>query len=331
MAGPRADRSLRRADLIALGVSADELRGRRWRAPFYGVRTPAASDLNDPALQRILDAVELVPDGAALGGWAAGRLLGVPELDGRLGPRIEPVLVLVPDRAQHVSARPGVRFFRSSLDEGDVTEVHGIRVTRPVRTMFDLVRTSRRPEEALVAADLVARWLGPTADDVLRYADAHRRFRGVPLVRAVAPLVDPLSRSPGESRFRYLWVVEAGLARPVCNAYVVNAAGTVVAMPDLLDPAVGLVGEYDGATHRELASHTEDNVREESFEAMGLVVVRATSLDLGPYRRRTVQRVREHHGRAAANRAMAQSWGWRPGRIWTPLRPPFDMGGEWWK
>jgi hypothetical protein len=330
MAQARADRSLRRVDLLDLGVSADELRGRRWRAPFYGVHSPAASDLNDPTLQRILDAVELVPDGGALGGWAAGRLLGVPELDGGLSPRKEPVLVLVPDRAQHVSPRPGVRFFRSTLDEGDMTDVHGIRVTRPVRTMFDLVRTSRRPEEALVAADLVARWLGPTADDLLRYADAHRRFRGVPVVRSVAPLVDPLSRSPGESRFRYLWVVEAGLPVPVCNAYVVDATGVVVAMPDLLDPVAGLVGEYDGATHRELASHTEDNVREESFEAMGLVVVRATSLDLGPYRQRTVHRVREHRARAVANQAGTPSWGWRPGRIWTPAGPSVDLG-EWWK
>lgn len=319
---------MRRADLLALGVSADELRGPRWRAPFYGVRAPAAVDLNDPALQRILDAVELVPDGGALGGWAAGRLLGVPELDGGLRPRQEPVLVLVPDRAQHVSARPGVRFFRTAVDEGDVTQLHGIRVTRPVRTMFDEVRTRRRPEDALVAADLVARWLGPTGDDLLRYANAHPRFRGVPLVRAIAPLVDPLSRSPGESRLRYLWVVEAGLPRPLCNPYVVDAFGTVVAMPDLLDPEAGMVGEYDGAIHRELASHTEDNVREESFEAMGLLVVRATSLDLGPHRSRTIRRVREHHVRATASPVVSRSWGWRPGRIWTPAASPLDLAAS---
>ena len=321
---------MRRADLLALGVSVDELRGRRWRTPFYGVRAPAAVDLNDPSLQRILDVMELVPAGGALGGWAAGRLLGVPELDGGLRTRQAPVLVLVPDRAQHVSGRPGVRFFRTSLDEADVTEVQGIRVTRPVRTMFNEVRTSRRPEDALVAADLVARRLGPTGDDLLRYAHTHPRFRGVPLVRATARLVDPLSRSPGESRFRYLWVVEAGLPRPVCNAYVVDTDGTVVAMPDLLDPVAGMVGEYDGATHRELASHTEDNVREESFEAMGLVVARATSLDLGPYRSRTIRRLREHHARASAHQAVPRSWGWRPGRIWTPAVTPLDLG-DWWK
>ena len=150
-------------------------------------------------------------------------------------------------------------------------------------------------------------------------------------MRAIAPLVDPLSRCPGESRLRYLWVVEAGLPTPHCNAYVVDAFGTVVAMPDLLDPEAGMVGEYDGATHRELASHTEDNVREESFEAMGLVVVRATSLDLGPHRDRTIRRVREHHVRATANQAVPRSWGWRPGRIWTPAVTPLDLGGEWWK
>jgi hypothetical protein len=85
-----------------------------------------------------------------------------------------------------------------------------------------------------------------------------------------------------------------------------------VGMPDLLLVAVGLIGEYDGAHHRDLAAHTLDNAREEDFEGLGLVVVRATSLDLGQRRSLTIRRLVTGYDRARAI-AGASVWGWRPG------------------
>lgn len=257
--------------------------------------------------------------------WAAGRLLGAVELDGRgrSGQGCEPVLIGVPSYVRHVAPRAGVRFVRSRFAPCDVVEVRGIPVTAAVRTTFDLMRW-HRPEDALVLGDLMARWTGVAPDEVLAYAEGHRRYRGVPIVRRMAPMVDAAARSTGESRLRYLWVVEAGLPVPVCNPYVVDPAGTIVGMSDLLDPEIGLAGEYDGSTHRDLEEHTADNTREEAFEDLGLVVVRATSLDVGPQRSRTVDRL--HDGRRRAidiTRRGARSWGWAPSRRW---RPRADLG-----
>jgi len=311
MALPQPQASLRTTDLLALGVSPKELRGPRWRTPFRGVHTPSVALPVSPA-QRVLDAAELVPAGGAIGGWAAGWLLGATDLDGRgrSGREREDILIVVPPR-HHPASREGIRFVRTPLAERDVTMVDGLVVTTALRTGFDLARSTDL-EEGLVATDVLCRQLGLAPTDLLEYALRHPRLEGSPVARAVLALTDPRSRSTGESRLRYIWVVVAGLPRPQCNAYVVDEEGTVVAMPDLLDDGTGLVGEYDGSTHREAAEHTEDNNREEGMEDLGLVVVRATSIDVGPRRERTVARLLT--GQARAGAVTARHWGWRPGR-----------------
>lgn len=315
----------RTAEAHSLGVTRGELAGPRWQAPFRGLWRPAVLDARRP-IQRIHDAAGLVPPGGALGGWAAAHLLGATELDGRgrSGLAREDVLILAP-RPHHQCSREGVRFLRSRLDHDDVVEVGGTPVTSPVRTAFDLARGST-VENGLVALDVLCRQLGLSPGRVQAYADRHRRFRGLPVARAVIELADPRSRSGGESRLRFVWVVEARLARPHCNAYVVDVEGTVVAMPDLLDDGSGLAGEYDGSTHRTLAEHTRDNAREEAMEELGLVVVRATSLDLGRFRTQTVARLKDGHRRAAAT--TARSWGWRPSPLLgAAARGPVSSGG----
>lgn len=305
--------SLRTTDLLALGVTPKELRGPRWRTPFRGVHTPAVASPTSPA-QRVRDAAELVPAGGAIAGWAAGWLLGATDLDGRgrSGREVEDLVVFVP-RGHHPTSRPGIRFVRSQLADDDITFVDGIVVTNAIRTAFDLARRGSI-EDGLVATDVLCRQLHLAPAHVLHYTERHRRLRGSPIARMVLSLTDPRSRSTGESRLRYIWVVEAGLPRPQCNAYVVDEDGTVVAMPDLLDDATGLAAEYDGSSHREATEHTEDNNREESMEGLGLVVVRATSIDVGPRRDRTVTRLMA--GQARARSVSTRSWGWRQSPEW---------------
>lgn len=100
-----------------LGVSPKELRGRRWRSPYRGVAVPATPAAGFP-LQRIYDAAELLPSGAALGGWAAAYLQRATDLDGRgRGWETEPVPIVVP---QHLSIRPrpGIVLWRNGLADG---------------------------------------------------------------------------------------------------------------------------------------------------------------------------------------------------------------------
>ena len=111
----RPQASLRTTERLALGVTPKELRGPRWRTPFRGVHTPAVASPTPPA-QRVLDAAELVPAGGAIGGWAAGWLLGATDLDGpgRSGRETEEVVVVVP-RGHHPTPRPGIRFIRCQV------------------------------------------------------------------------------------------------------------------------------------------------------------------------------------------------------------------------
>ncbi len=48
---------------------------------------------------------------------------------------------------------------------------------------------------------------------------------------------------------RMIWVVDAGLPRPLCNMPIFDRHGRHIGTPDLLDPVAGVVGEYDGALH----------------------------------------------------------------------------------
>jgi hypothetical protein len=88
------------------------------------------------------------------------------------------------------------------------------------------------------------------------------------------------------------------LPKPAVNVAVLDSYGAFAGIPDLLDEASGLVGEYDGGQHRELVQHTNDNAREERLESLGLVVVRATSVDLKSRRKQLVARLRRGYQRA---------------------------------
>lgn len=295
----------------ALGVTRGELAGRRWRAPLRGVQVPAGPGA-DLALQRIHEVAELLPPGAAIGGWAAAHLLGAAELDGggRDGRGREPVPVVLPPPLS-IRRRSGLRLWRSALEPGAVVQVDGIACTCAIRTGFDLARHSRLPD-GVVALDVLGRRLGLAPGDVLAHARSHRRWRGLPMLRRAVRLSDPRARSPGETRLRLIWVVDAGLPVPEVNPDVLDHDGHLLGTVDLLDPACGLVGEYDGAHHRDAEAHALDNAREEWLEHAGLVVVRAGNLDVARDRRRTVLRLQTAWRRAAARDRSRDRWTHRP-------------------
>jgi hypothetical protein len=306
--------ALRSVEALALNVTPGQLAGPGWQSPHRGVQLPVGSDPDAP-LQRIYAAAELLPDDGALGGWAAGYLLGAKDLDGRgfSGKAREALPLLLPPRL-HLSPREGITYWRCALSPADVITVGGLRVSSPVRTTFDIARRSRSLERAVVALDAMARQAGVDPASVRAYLEHRSRLHGLPRLRQALALADPRARSVGESRLRVLWVRDAGLGAPQSNPYVIDGDGRVVGMPDLLLSDCGLVGEYDGGQHRDLVTHTQDNAREEDFEGIGLVVVRATSLDLGPLRHETVARLLRGYARALAAPSGA-SWAWRPGRL----------------
>jgi hypothetical protein len=113
------------------------------------------------------------------------------------------------------------------------------------------------------------------------------------------------------------------------NAPIFDPAGRLVGVADLLHEDSGLVIEYDGAGHREARQHHTDNVREESFEELGLVVVRVGGLDLftGPDLDRRIMAARRRGERRDRH---ADRWTTDPPRWWTGSRSADRWGHPPW-
>lgn len=291
---------IRTTALRSMGVSRRETDGPLWQSLAHGVRGWAGLDAVDPDV-RIRTLVESQPAGVVLGGWMALRVSGLTVMDGLAGPAggsLVPGLVHV-GPAGRTRPRPLVHVHRGELDPDEIVEIDGLRVLSGTAAVVGIAQRYGI-EEGLVAADAAWR-AGLTDRQRLRtYVAGLTGARGVRGARTVVELADPRAVSPPESRLRFIWVVEACLPVPLVNPTVVDLDGFVVGEPDLLDPEAAYVGEYDGAHHRELTRHTDDNTREEGFEALNLTVGRATVLDIWPGRARLVRRLRAGHLRGLA-------------------------------
>jgi hypothetical protein len=194
--------------------------------------------------------------------------------------------------------------------------VEGIPITTPVRTAFDLARHGPLVR-GVTALDVLARGRPEFLEAVAAYVDDRPGWRGVPTAREALRLASPRSRSPRETVFRVFWVVECRLPAPEVNACIRDGTGFLLGMGDLLDVTSGLLGEYDGAGHRQEAQHAADNAREEGLEEGGLTVVRVSNIDLEGHRVRTRQRLLT--GRRRALRASRGDWTWSPGPMPQPV------------
>jgi hypothetical protein len=294
------------AELVRSDVTMGMLRGPSWRATARGWYVPADVDHAHPD-QRIMEAAALLPRTGAIGGWAAARVLGAKVLDGRgmWGGGEEPVLLCL--GAGQIRKHPRISINRSSLPEHDVRMVAGVRVTSPLRTTFDGLRMAPRLEDAVAFGDLMLHRRLVDPAELVAYIGDHPKWEGVVLARRALTMLDAGSRNPWESRFRVLWMVDAGLPRPQCNVPLRDEFGDLLGIVDLLDEAAGVVGEFDGGGHRNIGTHTYDNLREETLEDHGLVVVRATSVDFG-HRARTAGRIMRAYARAARNDQAQRRW-----------------------
>lgn len=286
-----------------------------------GVHVVLGTDLTDPDVRTEV-AVAAAPSAVTLGGWAAARLHerlatnhrgreqgaalvfdGLTQGPGSWGP--DPVLLLAPPEVR-LTPGPGRRLVRSRVDAGERVDIAGLTVTSPLRTAFDIARLSTEAD-AVVGLDRL-RALGLVDGGELRDLLTQRRgWRGVRAARRVLDLSADRVESPQESRLRLLWLA-AGLPEPQCNPVVVDRTGAFVARVDVLDPSSGLVGEYDGAVHSSAANRSADAERQERLESIGLVVVRATAVDLATHRARAgwQARARAAHQRALARRPTAE-------------------------
>jgi hypothetical protein len=214
---------------------------------------------------------------------------------------------------------PGIEYRRAALRPGEVDVVHDLPVTSLLRTAVDLACWAGSVTEATVCLDLLLR--AGLAQAALAAGAPQGRRGAVPARKAIA-LARRGSRSPGETRLRLLYGEEFDAAPMLLNPTLLDGSGRFVAMPDLFDSDAGLALEYDGASweseraagHRDERQHREDNVREEAIERLGVIVLRASAADLGPYRRQTAYRMRQARAEALGRDRGRDRWIVRPSR-----------------
>lgn len=115
-----------------------------------------------------------------------------------------------------------------------------------------------------------------------------------------------------------IWEIDAGWGRPLTNRAIHDATGAFLGTPDLLDPVRGVVGEYDGADHRDRDRHVIDVRREDLFRRAGLEYVAVVGPDLAD-RQRVVDRIH-----AAGQRAGRVPQRWQLGPPPIPLDALLD-------
>lgn len=136
----------------------------------------------------------------------------------------------------------------------DLTAVHGITVTTPLRTALDLGRLQPTRDLRLHGMDTMLALGTFSHEELLAEVPRFARRRGVVVLRALAPLADGGSASFGESALRLRWY-DAGLPRPRTQIPVV-VDGRVVFLLDMGLEELLFAAEYDGAdwhsTHQQL-------------------------------------------------------------------------------
>lgn len=274
------------------------VRGPGWRRTSHGCYAPVASPGTSlSTAQRIVDCAPLVPVSGAWGGWSAAYVLGADMLDGRsVQGELLPVVVCL-DEPGGRRPVPGVRYLRDALPPEDVISCHGLRVTTPMRTALDCASHAPGLVEAVVVLDALGQSGVVRLEAVQQYVERHAGRKHIRQVRAALRLADPAARNPWETRLRCCYVLDAGLPVPMVNQPVFGSDGNLLGIPDIFASEAGLVVEFDGQGHRGRRQHWRDNIREERFEAAGLVVVRVDSLDLLYHRQALVQRLLDGYRR----------------------------------
>jgi hypothetical protein len=226
---------------------------------------------------------------------------------------------LNPGRVGNLRPSNGCLVTREGLPPSDRIRVAAIGCTAPTRAVFDEIRMRGSVRDGVVVADMACAAGLLTADELTAYVATKQSWTGVPLARLVVALAVDHSRSPMETRLRLIWVIDAGLAPPLCNRAIFDLRGRLLGYPDLLDEEAGLVVEFDGAHHRTAEQHRTDVARETDFRDHGLEYATFVGADVAD-RRVAAERLTRARSRARFLPPDQRAWtlepppGWR-GRL----------------
>jgi hypothetical protein len=218
-----------------------------------------ATQVPDSLQMRVKALSLVVPRGSAATDWTACWLhTGISAPGGHR--EVAPISVFRPSnggRLRNGLCVSGERaFFR-----GDLVPVGGtLLATSPLRTAWDLGRFAR-PVIALGGMDALLRASGHDREQLLDGVERFRRQRGVVQLRALAPLADPRSESPGESALRLRWLQTNGMPPPELQIPVETPDGHGTFRLDLGVEELRFAAEYDGERFHGTQATTTDRAR----------------------------------------------------------------------
>jgi hypothetical protein len=311
----------RRAALVApvrvdrtgrAGPTPGQARGPHWRTTSFGFHVPAIAVPKGD--QRTVEAAAILREGEAVTGWAALHWQGAAWFDGTANggrPRDVPIVV-----GRHVAAQPGFRISREFLAPYDILVIDGVPITQSVRSVIFEMRYAAHQAAAVRALDMACFSDLVTLVEVGAFLAAAGPITGIQQARDALAEGDENAWSPRETDMRGVWTRRAGLPRPLCNAPIFTLDGRHVGTADLIDPALGIAGEYNGSLHLSGSQVAKDLKKEASFRDLGLetiTMVAADSGDLDDFARR----LRSAAARAAS-RTTAPGWTVETPNWWTP-------------
>jgi hypothetical protein len=297
------------------GPTRGQSQGPYWRRSSRGLFVPASVD-GTVVEQRIAEAAAVLPTVGGITGWAGLRWAGATWFDGSTTHGDSGLDVDLATCYSDIRSQSGFRVWQERLSPSELEMVDGIRMTVAARSLFFCMRYATSVRQAVRFIDLAAYSDICSIDEAQLYALAHPGWTGVPQARKALALADENSWSPREVDLRMIWVVDAGLPRPLCNRPIFDRQARHIGTPDLLDLESGTIGEYDGEMHLEGSRRAQDSRREERFRNHGLEPFHVVGHDMSD-RWLVVQRIHDARRRA--------KWQAESRRSWTIEPPP------WWR
>ncbi|GAA2704856.1 endonuclease domain-containing protein [Actinoplanes palleronii] len=185
-----------------------------------------------------------------------------------------------------MNRHPRVSTHHTVIGEGDLTVLHGLPVTTPERTAFDLGRRLARVDSLILLDGMSALDVGAAAEM------ARQRFRWpeTARLREVLGLVDSRAESPMETRLRLL-MHDAGVPAPHPQFEVHDHRGRLIGRVDLGWPFAQVAAEYEGDHHRGRDQFRRDIARYGALREAGWTVFQFTADDVLRLPRQTALRV----------------------------------------
>jgi hypothetical protein len=302
----------------ANGPSENQVRGPRWRRTSQGYYVPSSVSADDVD-QRIVEASVVVPTNCAINGWANIRWRGGRWFDGR-SPAGDQLPVDIVTSTRDIRKQPGIQPGGESFNPTWVTWVDGLPLIDERYAVAFMMRYAGGVRDAanvlslaayndIVSVQDVSDWLTP----------GQNGMTGVPQAREAVGWAEENVWSPQELPMSLVWQIEAERPRPLCNRPVFDlATGRHIATPDLIDPDVGVAGEYEGPTHLDRAQRDRDVRREGDLRAHDLEVVTMTGADRGN-RSHFIGRLHDAYRAAERKPRSERTWTIVPPTWWVPV------------